>query len=271
MYIYQLPTRPSPLLVHYVGDSTIYQPMAHRSAVQSNQEFIRTAKSVGDKAKQNLDKPPQLYEEILCESKASGQPAYQPRDRKQLSNFQTAERARNRLSHDSLYNLYVLGFEYYDFIKEYRVDFKRQNNLVFLANGQLMNKLHQLLSPPAGAYSKMVEIYYDTTFGLGEFLVSVFCFRDYMLKGRPTIPAAFFIHQRKFACDHNAFLESLVTVCPNLAIKPFAFITDREFKDVSAFFPRVSTPIAYRIGFRWCTRNIKERFRRCHLRQKNPN
>jgi len=39
---------------------------------------------------------------------------------------------------------------------------------------------------------------YDTTFQLGDFYVSVLCFRHTLFKEAPVIPAAFLVHERKF-------------------------------------------------------------------------
>lgn len=240
MHLFKLPMRQSPLLVHYVGDETIFKDFPHKSATKEpKRPFIRSAPTIGEKVKANMDKHPQeLYQEMLFDSSAGSHPAYVPRDRKQLENFRNAENARIRLSHDSLYNLYVLGFEYSNFIKEYRVDFCAINNLVSLVSDPLLEKLNKLLDPPDGAYDKSLKIYYDTTFNIGNYYLSIFSYRYYVLDGDPVIPAAFLIHQRKFAVDHNSFLLKLIKKCPNLASKPFAFITDREFTNISSIFPK---------------------------------
>jgi hypothetical protein len=139
---------------------------------------------------------------------------------------------------------YLLGFEFPDFILEHRANFRSGNNLIFLACQPLLDMLNRLLSPPPNVYEKLVEVSYDTTFNIGNFYVSIFSFRHYMLRNKetgcvPTIPAAYFIHQRKFQDDHRSFLEHIKRLCPNLGTKPFAFVTDREFKDMASIFPGV--------------------------------
>lgn len=113
------------------------------------------------------------------------------------------------------------------------VDFPKSKKPVLIKR-----KAKPILTAENGAYDKSLKIYYDTTFNIGNYYLSIFSYRYYVLDGDPVIPAAFLIHQRKFAVDHNSFLLKLIKKCPNLASKPFAFITDREFTNISSIFPK---------------------------------
>lgn len=110
--------------------------------------------------------------------------------------------------------------------------------MVSLTSRPSLDKLNSLLKPPTKAYDKLVELFYDTTFKLGQFYLSTVSYRHYMLEVGPTTPCAFLIHQRKYSEDRISFLKLLKDNCPNLALQEFAFITAREFKDVSSIFPR---------------------------------
>jgi hypothetical protein len=88
-YLWKLANRAdSPLLVHYVGDERIYEPFSHGNATKNaNQPYHRTAKVIAEKSKASVSKHPQeAYEEILAESRP--ELSYQPRNRKQIENFQ---------------------------------------------------------------------------------------------------------------------------------------------------------------------------------------
>ena len=68
---------------------------------------------------------------------------------------------------------------------------------------QLLDELDRVLllkSPSAQLLS------YDTTFELGDFYVSVLCFRHTLFKESPVIPAAFLVHERKFEEHHKEFI-----------------------------------------------------------------
>jgi hypothetical protein len=135
--------------------------------------------------------------------------------------------------------MYLLGFEFADFVYEYRASFQYQNNLLFLASRPLLSKLNRLLKPPTNVQTKLIDVLYDTTFKLGPFYVSTLTFRHYMLSGRPIVPCAFLVHQRKFSVDHMAFLEMVTKLCPNLKTCEFTFISDREFTDFpTTIFPK---------------------------------
>jgi hypothetical protein len=127
-----------------------------------------------------------------------------------------------------------------DFITDYRAAFKYQNNIVYMISDPLLKKLNRLLKLPVNSEMKMVEVYYDTTFQLGHFYVSILSFRHPLLANRPVIPCAFLLHQRKFAVNHREFLSMVSQECTNLAKCEFAFITDREFTDYHSkeIFPK---------------------------------
>lgn len=154
-------------------------------------------------------------------------------------NHQYMERARNLLSHDQIYGLSLLSLQLKDFITDYHAAFKSQNNMIYMMSDELLKKLNRLLKLPVNSRNKMLEVFYDTTFQLGQYYVSILSFRHPLFVERPVIPCAFLLHQRKFSFYHREFLWLVTEECTNLSKCEFAFITDREFTDFpKEIFPR---------------------------------
>ena len=109
-----------------------------------------------------------------------------------------------------------------------------------------------------------MNVYYDTTFCLGDFYVSTLAFQHIMFKDkkgkrkvqgvpqsqtaalpRPQeeevkswalpIPVAFMVHERKFQKCNEEFIEIIKTKVPKLSNKAVCVITDRETGIVNAF------------------------------------
>ena len=76
---------------------------------------------------------------------------------------------------------------------------------------------------------------YDTTFQLGDFYVSILCFRHALFKEAPVIPAAFLVYERKFEEHHK---ELLICVCTKLVRSlnhtTCTMVTDEEVAIVNA-------------------------------------
>ena len=69
---------------------------------------------------------------------------------------------------------------------------------------------------------------YDTTFQLGDFYVSTFCFRHTLFKEAPVIPAAFLIHERKFEAHHTELFEVCTKLVKSLKTTNHPIVTDEE-------------------------------------------
>lgn len=77
----------SPLLVHYVGDEKVFEPRCHGNEKKNKaREFFSTAPSVREAIKQIDGQPAQLvYQTMRSKSDARTNPAYGPRNLKQVS------------------------------------------------------------------------------------------------------------------------------------------------------------------------------------------
>jgi hypothetical protein len=93
LYLYKLPVDgPTPLMVHYLGDCSVFKdmPFNRQSSDPKKQNSVRkpwfsTAKKVLSDIKAKPDVRPQaLYEELQCQPEANEQPAYCPRNLKQV-------------------------------------------------------------------------------------------------------------------------------------------------------------------------------------------
>ena len=75
---------------------------------------------------------------------------------------------------------------------------------------------------------------YDTTFQLGDFYISVLCFRHTLFKEAPVIPAAFLLHERKFQEHHKEFFSICHKLVPLLKKTTKPFVTNEERAIVNA-------------------------------------
>ena len=77
-------------------------------------------------------------------------------------------------------------------------------------------------------------LYYDTTFQLGDFYVSVLRFRHTLFKVSPVIPAAFLVHERKFEQCHKEFFSVCTKLVCSLNSATSPMVTDEEVGIVNA-------------------------------------
>ena len=84
---------------------------------------------------------------------------------------------------------------------------------------------------------------YDTTFQLGDFYLSVLCFRHTIFKEAPVIPAAFLTHERTFEYNHKEFFRICKKLVRSLDITLCPIVTDEEQAIVNAItevLPQIS-------------------------------
>lgn len=78
-------------------------------------------------------------------------------------------------------------------------------------------------------------LHYDTLFNVGDYYLSMLCFRHGLFMGNPIVPVAFFVHSRRYHCDHIDFLSSITDTVSSLLVKQVNIVTDREFQFNSVF------------------------------------
>jgi hypothetical protein len=104
--------------VHYLGDETIYKPMAHGNSKHET-EFKRTMSSVIDKMKSEEGGANKVYRKMICTDQVDGnmQGIANPRNTKQVKNVQQKKKEDSMLSRDDLYNLIQLSSHLNGFVK----------------------------------------------------------------------------------------------------------------------------------------------------------
>ena len=90
----------------------------------------------------------------------------------------------------------------------------------------LIQSLGQLLK----LANEPVSLHYDTLFNMGDYYLSTLSYRQGLFIGEPIVPAAFFVHSRRFKSDHLDFIKSFTTMLPSILTKRINIITDREFQ-----------------------------------------
>ena len=75
---------------------------------------------------------------------------------------------------------------------------------------------------------------YDTTFQLGDFYVSILCFRHTLFKEAPVILAAFLVHERKFEEHHKELFCVCTKLVRSLNHTTCPMVTDEEVAIVNA-------------------------------------
>lgn len=88
LYLYKLAVDNSTcLMAHYLGDCSIFKDLPfQRQSCNPKKPWFSTAKKVLSEIRAQPDARPQaLYEELQCQPEASAQPAYCPRNLKQVS------------------------------------------------------------------------------------------------------------------------------------------------------------------------------------------
>nr|XP_047137065.1 uncharacterized protein LOC105850453 isoform X2 [Hydra vulgaris] len=114
---------------------------------------------------------------------------------------------------------------------------------------------------------KEITLHYDTTFNLGNYYLSCLAYRHVCLETKrnkylyssPTVPFAFFIHEKRLAQNHKYFFQTLKeNVCgKNFNKSRKLFISDREFNG-SHYFDNTKSLVCWN----HLLQNVKEWMRK---------
>jgi hypothetical protein len=163
--------------VVYYGDNTVYRNLPHAGRKKNTRPYKRT-KPNDIKQRCLSEKPKQVYDKMLTEKSPTAviNGVTVPRNEKQIKNIQAKARVEAKQSHDSLYALHLLEKQLeYDYI----ISIKTCPDLeVFVGNSELFAELNKLLQ----VKDIDIELYYDTTFNLGDFYVSTLAIQHPMFK-----------------------------------------------------------------------------------------
>ena len=169
------PTLPK-VLVRYKGDETISSKLPHgntKSLHLKERPFVTTMPSLlRDMEKKIGEYPAKVYRK-MSESmppEIKVQAAQGPRNLKQVQNVMQNAKEKLRLTQDSLYNLHVRA-----------IDGTFVNVIISFTNLIVVgwdDNLAQVFSSLLDRSAKSICVFYDTTFKLGDFYVSIMSFRD---------------------------------------------------------------------------------------------
>jgi hypothetical protein len=142
-----------------------------------------------------------------------------PRDLKQVQNEMLNAKQKLRLTRDSLYNVHVRAFDG-NFVKII-VTFPELIIIGWDDNlAEVFNSLLGIAEP--------VGVFYDTTFKLGDYYVSILSFEDPEFVNKRTIPLFYMIHERKTFETHDTFLGEVRKFFPRLLKTKNVFIVTDE-------------------------------------------
>ena len=224
------------VLIHYLGDENIAVNFQHGNCKGDNsRDFCRTCPSVLADLTSAQDIPSNIYKNAISKPPKNCppalQPAYMPRDLRQVKNAQYNERQKSRLTHDAIYNLHELAYDLNGFVKLITT---YPDLVVICGLDKLIEELDLILQMDS---ERPQLLSYDTTFQLGDFYLSPLLYRHTLFSNSPVMPALFLIHERKFQSTHETFMQNLAKLVPTLVRgrRNVPFVTDEEtgIKNVS--------------------------------------
>lgn len=251
------PQSASKILIHYVGkiDLVDHKPHGNR-VVNKEKKHVMTAKSQLQEQKNEIKNPPnKVYKKII--SKTDVHPALslvmEPRDKKQVANTIRNERERRLVSSDDIIGLYILNSELNGFVEmlELLPDF------FTILYGQESVEIFQNIVDKT-----KVVMFYDTTFNLGDFYLSLLSYQHSFFNPSPVIPLFFLIHSKRTERIHTNFFKHINENFP--FINGQIIITDRE----SAITNSIKK-VLQKTRLFYCWNHIQQDVKNWVIKQKN--
>lgn len=247
----------SVVLVHYLGNERAAEEFSHGNSKLNERVHVRTCPSVlrrlDDKCK--TDTTAKVYKsEITQVPPASHVSVLCPRNSKQVENIRFKQMQKRRISHDALYNMHELALDLPGFI---HLIHTHPDLVCVLGQKALLDQLDRVLVLDSTC-SQLLS--YDTTFQLGDFYVSILCFRHTLFKEAPIIPACFLLHERKFEAHHKELFAVCKKLVPSLSRTTYPIVTDEERAIVNAIsdiFPNIPQLRCWNHIFRNITRWLR--------------
>ena len=215
-------------VIHYKGNHNVmkqYKDVKKQTCASVRRELEKQEQSPSVVYKKNVCKSvPNEYHSILS-----------ARNPKQVSNLQSRQRQRLRLSHDALYNLHELSYDLELFVHKIIT----YPDLIVICGLRLMLKeINRLLSVFDGHLMS-----YDTTFQIGDFYVSPLLFRNVLFSKSPVMPVAFLLHEKKLRNCHEEMMRVMATHLPSLVNgkSTIPLVTDDEkgFAVIESNLPKI--------------------------------
>jgi len=202
-------------LIHYFGDDSLYTPNPHGNS-KSDKPFIRTAKdsivSLKSRVSETGAKPKSVYLHQVKEvhndaRKNEREVIFAARDEKQVKNLKQAQKNKRKISNCELFSIFEMA-------KQDMGEFILKMDLIpfqviIFGEPSTLQLCNSLLTAAAKNNELNQLLCYDTTFELGDALVSILVARNTMVFGDPIFPVAFMIHERKVQEIHDLFWKTL--------------------------------------------------------------
>lgn len=213
------------VLIHYLGDESCATDFPHGNSANSSRAYIRTCPSVIKSLQQSCkyETPTTVYRKHVTNVPSPTHLAVlQPRNVRQVKNIRSKQQQKQRLSHDSLYNLHEIALDLPDFI---HLIHTYPDLVCVCGTKQLFDEFDRVLLLQSSVPQLLA---YDTTFELGDFYLSTLTFRHTLFKEAPVIPAAFLIHERKLITCHEQLFNVCSKLVPSLKTTNKPIVTDEE-------------------------------------------
>ncbi|KAL1448691.1 hypothetical protein WDU94_009841 [Cyamophila willieti] len=228
-------------IVQYTGSLDNVKERAHGNRKKNEHiPHTMTAKSQRECQKDQLKKAPmKVYRSLLEPEKASEHPLLDivmgPKNPKQVRNSIDRARAKRSVSNDDVLGVYLLHDEI-DFVQH--MTLLRQYSVI-LYSEKSIEEFAQCVE--SDVQKSSVVLYYDTTFELGDFFLSVLSYKHHFFSNAPTVPLVYMLHDRKLEEVHTHFFTTLCNkfACFNSKLN---IVTDRENAIVNAI--RKSWPLS---------------------------
>ena len=262
---YHHPSLPK-VLVIYKGDEKVASKLPHGNAKNEDSKkkpFVKTMPSLlRDMEDKVGDSPSNTYRKMTAAMPRDikVQAAQSPRNLKQVQNTVHNAGQKLRFTRDSLYNLHVRAMDG-NFVEEI-ITFP--DLIVIGWDNNIANVFDSVLQIP-----QSIGLYYDTTFKLGDFYVSILSFEEKEFTNCPTIPLFFMIHERKTSETHDLFWRHVKKRFPALSSAKNVFIvSDEELAIVNAMqehFPHIEIYRCWNHVFQ----NAMFKLRKCGIKKKD--
>ena len=187
-------------LVHYKGDHTVmkqYKDLKKQTCASVRGELEKQEQSPSVVYKKNVYKSvPNEYQSIFT-----------PKNPKQVSNLQSRQQQKLRLSHDALYNLHELCYDLEVFVHKI---ITYPDLIVICGLRPMLREINRLLSVFDGHLMS-----YDT-FQLGDFYLSPLLFRNVLFSKSPVVPVGFLLHEQKLKNCQEEMMRVMASHLPSL-------------------------------------------------------
>lgn len=214
-------------VIQYLGDETIFQNQPHGNSKEINKIFLPLKPSLKQSLKTEFDQNElktahKVYKEQVVKEVVN-EITDKPRNVRQVQYLKHQVQDSNRLSRDAIVNLHALAYEDSSFI---HVITTFPDLIVVCGLLEIVQELKLCLQTSP---KNQQHLSYDTTFNMGDFFVSPIIFKHTMFTQKPTIPALFLLHEKKFAAHHKTIFEILEQIIESKSLlKDVPIVVDME-------------------------------------------